>query len=1429
LLLVTAAAGAQTTVPSNGRPWPAPEIETLATTSPDGEFARVDLVDGGIPVADPGGASAPNPAKRAFYRRLTSFSLDGQSGSFGSHGWDLDGDLTDTDGDGVPDSGFDSYLVGLAPRSEPARERRIIGANNLYDLFQTTHGPPDEAALQAGFTGFDGGDADGDGDADGGPGLFSNGLASSYPTLPPLPHVMGEGRGGEPGEQHQFLQVVFPYALDHGALFDLAAPGNSFLDSEAVTLEARWVELGADGVSVIDRTDLHRQVSGVAIIGGVCALPTHSGATTFALVDPADPALSAIPVGAHARVYDARVLTFIPHEDPAGLPSNPVGSPMGWIDDAGVLHLPDPTARGLPGGRVFGANPAVPDAVNDFSEAGDALAAPIGFVSFTIHRLRTAAGRSIPDAWFHTFEVSQDGVGSDPRAAGGSFTRGPAIAVDEATGLPAIEVLGGAGGSDPGDGLAVDAVFRVTFDKEVVPNSVGFSRRHSVHSTADLGVVLPFHGNVRASDGPAPLLVPGALSAPVAPSLFLAVNQAAQVAVNNPVQKAGTLFLDDGVTPIDPDAVTVDQQNALQGLHPTGANDLATLPRAVVPCDVYPVNQNNLQAYILEPLVPLPPGAVVTLGVCRAGLGTTGLGLTNHGNFTVSGTRFTATQSLSPVGLGEDGAAKTSLIANELIIKLNAGPMDLSGRLFEGSTAVALDTLIDGDPGNDLTTGGTNVARTWQVDPAGDLAYVNAPVAPEALVAAFAGGGAGVLDLNGRGLTTNAPGGALANPEMPQQLVVSRYLDKTATGLPTLFNWANGGSFANGNHTRAFGIVSRYATGCGGICQGGASIESELAIGEPVPTGPLTPRPGVNEGSSGPGTFVRDSQGQFVLTAGDVGQIQDVVVGDFLDARWSDVENPWASVVLHRSINAPTVGVLNNSIADPPVPNPPPLGFPVGVPHTAVRFDQDDLLAPPVLIEGVEVFTRDTFMGLEDLSGDLVGVTAPNALIHLNVTGNPSNPYPSSDISAAVQPPLGPSPFPEDMGLSVKFSQSGPAMKWDTSAATLLSSHAQFNPGTASVGGIKAPVYTSRQQIGNLLFVTDRTHGVVHALNSNTMAVLGSLDLPDPYGLGLSPDLEWLYVSNRGDDSLSVVDADLRSAGFLTEVARVPVGDGPTAVAAAPDGEDVFVVNTDGDSISILDAATRTVRKTLSSPALDEPTDICLGMREVSLMPGFQSGVYHGYIANTGGDNVLIYQSGPSGVAGLGFDDIIGEVTSDGSGPFAAMVRPTRVVFDPVAPLDAFANTVGCFVLHQDDAGQAVVSRVSYTHDSFPGVTIVNTTTQAPSFGDKVFQIVQQYATGLAGEGLALALPDFDRQAMLFGACFGGVCGFNAGGHPPYNGKTPMAFPDGGDPVTRWDPSELHVSVAGHGLCVFDLPSGLPLDLISTPGDVGVLASYYGQ
>ncbi|MBL8768343.1 MAG: beta-propeller fold lactonase family protein, partial [Planctomycetes bacterium] len=468
-----------------------------------------------------------------------------------------------------------------------------------------------------------------------------------------------------------------------------------------------------------------------------------------------------------------------------------------------------------------------------------------------------------------------------------------------------------------------------------------------------------------------------------------------------------------------------------------------------------------------------------------------------------------------------------------------------------------------------------------------------------------------------------------------------------------------------------------YLLGCNPNTFGDGSAVSPIGLGANPPghLGGPTPIPGINEGSSGSTanannpfgifsqgfeTVVKNSEGNPRLARNpSVGSIGDVQVGDFLDTLFFDTLNPWVNAAFHASLLGTALN--RNSISDPPLPNPPPLRLPVGLEPLDIVFSKQDLLHPAFVLEGEEVFGA---------GGGGLKMLLPN----------PINPL-AGDV------------FPT-------FAHNGP------------------NPQSFTAG----VTYGARQQIGNFLYITDRNSGELKILNSNNFAVIDKLKLPDPEGLGLSPDNKRIYVSNYGDDTVSIVGSDPFGAFFHTEINRIKVGNGPRAVAVQPDGEDVFVCNYLGNSVSILDPKTQTVRKMLTEASVKRPWDVVLSPRQ--LISGWTAGIYFGYIASQQTAKVVIYESGPSGATGIGADSVRWE----GEGQFSDIKGMT---FDPGSFPGASAGTAGgVYVTHRDtNTGLAMISRLCFSSQlpsagAFPPVPPPSSVLNAPGIIQRHFTVV---------------------------------------------------------------------------------------------------------
>lgn len=95
--------------------------------------------------------------------------------------------------------------------------------------------------------------------------------------------------------------------------------------------------------------------------------------------------------------------------------------------------------------------------------------------------------------------------------------------------------------------------------------------------------------------------------------------------------------------------------------------------------------------------------------------------------------------------------------------------------------------------------------------------------------------------------------------------------------------------------------------------------------------------------------------------------------------------------------------------------------------------------------------------------------------------------------------------------------------------------------------------------------------GEVWAIDTATDTVVGKVPVGNhPAHVVVSPDGRWVYVTNGGDNTVSVVDA-----GAMKEVATIATGAFPHGIRLSPDGQQAYVANLKGGTVSVIDTASR--------------------------------------------------------------------------------------------------------------------------------------------------------------------------------------------------------------------------------------------------------------
>jgi len=778
---------------------------------------------------------------------------------------------------------------------------------------------------------------------------------------------------------------------------------------------------------------------------------------------------------------------------------------------------------------------------------------------------------------------------------------------------------------------------------------------------------------------------------------------------------------------------------------------------------------------------------------------------------------------LSPlIGMPSDSSVDVVLLT--LTTNNGLSAIDLAGNGYDGQ-----DT--DGDDVGE----GADHAVTFTVGPGQPV--VNIPVSPEVVYFLPSGvPGIGAIDLNGEGFGTNTPG--VNNTFDRASLVTRNWLDVLGCEAnPGGFNPFNGIGLltypaklptttdpCTGQPMVEFACNAYYfPIGLGGFAYG-PTINAERRINGDFPdawnsaislgnTG--TTLPGVNEGSAGFETLCRNSEGDAILTGrtfGDIGTATELMVGDFLDRVYFDKYNTHAQTGLHVAFFAGGAGTTRNLISEPPVPNPPPTRYWAGLPQTDVSFDVNAPGTPGVLIEGDEVWTGHRPAAVFGFIA--AGQAAPYSAGYVHLKSNPLNPALLPDLTVT----------PHSIG------PNGAALGGN-------------GPGHQSATGNYT--YASRMQVGNFLYVTDASSRLLHAVNSNTMRVISSISLPDPTGIGMAPDLSYAYVTNFSNDSLSIVGIDPGSTDFHREVARVPVGIGPRAVAVQPEHEDVIVCNYLGNTVTILDPKRLTIRKTLDA-LISGPWDVeATPRQEQPTAPhpsGWQCGIYFAYVSNLTGNSVIVYESGPDGPRGIGIDNIRGSLPTDDSPE--ELIAPRGLCFSPFAnPAGLFAG--GVFVAHQDEGGNGRVSHIQFTQQALFGPLVIQVPPGffiPPGFTDRVFEIVGTWGntdtSRLAGYLVAdVTLADMNTASYRGNPA--GAPNFGGLGDAPQwqvagsvNSKNPLRITSGGTAIAVV-PDRLYIAYEDSDQIQVVSPTqpGLILNTIEGHGGLGTkkLGSYWRQ
>ena len=303
--------------------------------------------------------------------------------------------------------------------------------------------------------------------------------------------------------------------------------------------------------------------------------------------------------------------------------------------------------------------------------------------------------------------------------------------------------------------------------------------------------------------------------------------------------------------------------------------------------------------------------------------------------------------------------------------------------------------------------------------------------------------------------------------------------------------------------------------------------------------------------------------------------------------------------------------------------------------------------------------------------------------------------------------------------------------------------------------------YMYRQQVGQFLYVADRARREIVVLNSNRFAVLDRIPVTDPTDLAMGPNLDFLAVTNQNADTVSFININPTSSNFHLVSKHTKVGRSPRGIAWDPGNEDILVCNEGENTVSIISAFSLEVRKVVSS-FLNKPFDLVISQRQVNF--GFFRNVYFAYILNRNGD-VAILESGPNGVNGWGFDDIIGVTPFEFQNPKKIALSPTDLRGSVWILHENMLNPDGT----QSGIPGGAVTNIRIDSGLFGTLPLNVSALTQPQFRDMSFKVsVSVGPNVLTGTPTDLA---FDNLTNL-GAMANQISAFGVGFPIPLNGKS---------------------------------------------------------
>ena len=275
-----------------------------------------------------------------------------------------------------------------------------------------------------------------------------------------------------------------------------------------------------------------------------------------------------------------------------------------------------------------------------------------------------------------------------------------------------------------------------------------------------------------------------------------------------------------------------------------------------------------------------------------------------------------------------------------------------------------------------------------------------------------------------------------------------------------------------------------------------------------------------------------------------------------------------------------------------------------------------------------------------------------------------------------------------------------------TNTSTYLNGGADFGPDTLSGAtdlGQYGPPYSTSLGAAEAKTYGNKYNKAVYYVTSQTFSFLESLynilngDIvkatvtvgTNPYGVAITPDGNYAYVTNYGSGTVSVIDISTN-----TVTTTVTVGTNPVGVAITPDGNYAYVTNNGSGTVSVIDTSLNTISTTVTVGSYPYAVAITPDSSYV-------------YIANSGSGTVSVIEISSNTVTTtvtVGTDPYAVAITPDGNYAYVTNNSPGTV-----SVIEISTNTVTTTVtVGTNPVGVTITPDGNYAYVTNNGTTTVS-------------------------------------------------------------------------------------------------------------------------